>query len=74
MAEAHARAAWDHTSQVLCLLANCHRDPKRQRQPFKPQQFHPYHQRRRRAVPVSAERLADDIMRVGESRRRKGAT
>lgn len=40
MAEARVAQAWHHTSAVLALLANCHRDPKKQR-PFTPADFHP---------------------------------
>ncbi len=28
------REHWLHTSHVMALLANCHRDPKRMRRPF----------------------------------------
>jgi hypothetical protein len=46
MAEARCREAWNHTSAMMALTANCHRDPKKNK-PFKPQQFHPYQERRR---------------------------
>ena len=28
------REQWSHTANVMALLANCHRDPKRLRRPF----------------------------------------
>lgn len=30
---------WTHTSSLLCLLANCHRDPDEP--PFRPRDFNP---------------------------------
>ena len=41
MAEAHSRERWAHTSAVLALIANVHRDPKRSRV-FKPADFNPH--------------------------------
>ncbi len=41
MAEAKNRQAWAHTSALLALTANCHRDPKKTR-PFQPADFHPH--------------------------------
>lgn len=41
MAEAKNRQAWAHTSALLALIANCHRDPKKTR-PFQPADFHPH--------------------------------
>ena len=51
MAEARHRREWDHTSAVLALLANCHRDPKKTR-PFKPTDFHPATARRVNRAPL----------------------
>ncbi len=45
MAEARGRDNWQHTSALLALLANIHRDPKRSG-PFKPDDFNPYAQRK----------------------------
>ena len=41
MGEARSRQAWAHTSSVLALLANLHRDSKRTRA-FKPADFNPH--------------------------------
>jgi hypothetical protein len=38
MAEAHHRQAWAHTSSLMALIANCHRDPKRGRA-LRPEDF-----------------------------------
>jgi hypothetical protein len=40
MAEARSRDAWHHTSALMALIANCHRDAKKHR-PFTPADFHP---------------------------------
>ena len=40
MAEARAAGEWAHTSAVLAMLANCHRDPKKSRV-FTPTDFNP---------------------------------
>ena len=41
MVEAHHRDRWDHTSQLLCLIANCHRNPEKRGTAFQPWEFHP---------------------------------
>ena len=41
MAEARSRESWAHTSAVLALTANCHRDPKKTRA-FTPADFNPH--------------------------------
>lgn len=51
MAEADSRQRWAHTSAVLVLLANAHRDPKKCR-PFLPADFNPH---LRRKEPVAAK-------------------
>jgi len=55
MAEARASSAWDHTSVVLAMLANCHRDPKKHRA-FGAEQFHPYRRKSRAAAGVAITR------------------
>lgn len=41
MAEAKSHQAWNHTSALLAMLANIHRDAKKTRA-FKPEDFHPH--------------------------------
>jgi hypothetical protein len=41
MAEARSQQAWSHTSAVLALLANVHRDPKKSRT-YKQADFNPH--------------------------------
>ena len=67
MAQARSRDAWQHTSAVLCLIANVNRNPKNQPRPFRPDQFNP-HMQRKRASNVSREKFIDAI--VAEGRRR----
>jgi hypothetical protein len=43
MAEGRRRDAWQHTSALLAMLFNAHRDPKKS-QPRKPTDFDPYFQ------------------------------
>ena len=57
MAEARSREQWNHTSAVLALLANCHRDPKKTRA-FRPSDFDPFG-RRAAAVEVGIEVLKE---------------
>ncbi len=45
MAEARSRAAWDHTSHILALLANCFGRGKG-KSAFQPRQFHPFYPRK----------------------------
>jgi hypothetical protein len=56
MADSASRERWQHTSALMALLANCHRDPKKTR-PFRPKDFHPLERseraaRRTRRKPV----------------------
>ena len=41
MGEARSQQAWAHTSSVLAMLANLHRDPKKTRT-YKPDDFNPH--------------------------------
>lgn len=64
MAEGRSRAAWGHTSAVLAMLANCHRDPKKTR-PYRAAQFNPHADggvRRKGRGPVSVERLTREML------------
>lgn len=50
MAESRSRVTWQHTSAVLALLANLHRDPTKTR-PYAPTDFDPHSQRPEPASP-----------------------
>jgi hypothetical protein len=41
MAEAKSRENWSHTSTILAITANCHRDPKKSKT-FTPKDFNPH--------------------------------
>ena len=49
MAEARSKERWSHTSALLALLANIHRDRKRKPTPYRPADFNPH---RRRSEPA----------------------
>jgi hypothetical protein len=50
MAEARSRERWAHTSALLALIANVHRDHRKKPSPYKPADFNPH--LRRREPPV----------------------
>lgn len=53
MAQGASREQWNHTSSLLALLANCHRDPKKGRA-RKPADFHPQSKRtQRKPLPTA---------------------
>lgn len=52
------REAWGHTANLMALLANCHRDPKRRMRPFDVTDFLPADLKRyaRRAAGIRLTR------------------
>ena len=59
MAEGLGRERWGHTAQMLSLIANCSRDPKKHRA-FKPDDFNPYAEKKTRSndiIEVTPETL-----------------
>ena len=57
MADARRRDQWSHTSAVLAMTANIHRDRKKKSQPFTPADFHPLAARKRPAPKVDVSIL-----------------
>ena len=59
MAEGRAKEAWDHTSVVLAMLANTHRDPKKGKA-FEPDDFNPYSEKTSRpdVIVVNKENVS----------------
>ncbi len=57
MVEGRGQESWAHTSAVLSLIANVNRDPKKSRQ-FKPSDFDPYAQRKRREQAIEVTDMA----------------
>jgi len=41
MALGHAEAAWAHTSNLMALIAEVNRDPKKRHRPFSAEDFRP---------------------------------
>ena len=52
MAEAKARDRWAHTSCVLAMIANAHRDPKKTRA-YRPSDFSPFEKKRKQGIPIT---------------------
>lgn len=50
MADARRRDGWQHTSALLAMLANVHRNPKKKPQPFTPAEFNPLADERKKPV------------------------
>ena len=69
MAEAAERQRWRHTSAVLCLIANCHRDPKKTRL-FAPADFDPFSPTKKRA----AEKVGVSVLKHVFVDRRPGGS
>lgn len=41
MSEGHRQDTWSRAASLMALLANCHRDAKRRREPYLPTDFLP---------------------------------
>jgi hypothetical protein len=52
MAETKARDRWAHTSCVLAMIANAHRDPKKTRA-YRPSDFSPFEKKRKHGIPIT---------------------
>ena len=57
MAEARAKERWAHTSSLMALIANAHRDPKKGRA-FRPDDFNPYAPKRKAGIPIRADSIS----------------
>jgi hypothetical protein len=57
MADARRRDAWQHTSALLAMLANVHRNPKKKPQPFTPAEFNPLVERKHASVKTGIRTL-----------------
>lgn len=53
MAKGRVKQQWDHTASILCFLASPYRDPKKQKKPFSPMQFHPFEMDHSSAVEIT---------------------
>lgn len=60
MADAKMDQDWNHTSEVLALIANANRDPKKRREPFTSDDFHPLREKkskRGRGIPITGKNI-----------------
>ncbi len=57
MADGRAREAWNHTSALLAMLANVHRD--RKKRPLQPADFHPYTRAKAKGQPWDTAKAFD---------------
>ncbi len=61
MYAARRREQWSHTANLMTLVANCHRDPKRLRRPFDVADFLPpdlrTSVRRASGIPLTPQNL-----------------
>jgi hypothetical protein len=79
MVEGHGREQWAHTSLICALIANAHRDPKKQR-PFKPDDFNSYvdprnrHERRTDGDVVEVNSETVSVMRAAFTGRSQNAS
>ena len=53
MAEGRGRAEWSRWSNLMALIANANRDPRRTRA-FRPRDFNPYEARAKEGIPLTA--------------------
>lgn len=60
MADARRRDAWHHTSNLLAMLVNCHRDPTRSPR-AKPDDHNPYARKRVRAVKMVGIKALESV-------------
>lgn len=62
------KSAWQRTSSLMALLANCHRDPKK-RKPYTPADFDPFAEKPKSA-PVGIDALRA-LLPLGHPERNK---
>jgi len=74
MAEARSRDRWAHTSALIAMTVNCHRDAKKSR-PFKPADFDPHElaKKQERVSKRDAFMMLKSVFVEGAEVNRKGA-
>lgn len=70
MREARRLDQWLHTAQLMALLANCHRDQKKQRRPYSVRDFLPSDLQHH--LPVARRGMTPEALRGLRSYFRKG--
>jgi len=76
MADGRRLHDWQQTAQILCLMAEQHRDKKKRPRPFEPDDFNPMmterdkrQKRKSRGVPIKAANIEDLKALVPEHKR-----
>jgi len=62
MHEHAQRVQWNHTSNLICCIANANRDPAKKPTPFSYQDFHPYFAAKRKRDHAAG--MPDCVMRA----------
>lgn len=59
MVEGRSIAEWWHTAALIATLANQNRDPKKRRQPYEAEEFHPHYgkKKRRGGIPITKDTI-----------------
>ncbi|TWT63196.1 hypothetical protein [Rubinisphaera italica] len=61
MTEGHGRERWNHTADLLSLMANCHRSADSE--PFKRSDFHPFTDPKSRQDDIDFEEVDLKILK-----------
>jgi hypothetical protein len=56
MSEGRGRDAWSRASNLMALMANIHRDPKKSKV-FKPTDFNPYYVEKKERVTITKDNM-----------------
>jgi len=73
MADGKRKHDWSQAAMVAAVIANCHRDPKRQRRPYHPDDFNPMTPRRPKPMLTPIDLAMALGVPVTEEQRRKAA-
>jgi hypothetical protein len=61
MAESRRNEAWSHTANLMALVANVNRNPRKRARPYSPLEFHPFLERKRTAYSKASIRILKDV-------------
>ncbi len=71
MATGRGRMEWAQTAEILTVLYNANRDPKKKPKPYRPSDFNPYAEPGEGEDEISVEQLASEILAVADGKQRK---
>ena len=66
MAEAKRNEAWSHTANLMALVANVNRNPRKRSRPYSPVEFHPFVERKKPAETKVDVKVLRDVF-VGKA-------